>query len=161
MGIGISFDEGSTGTIYIQSSGISALRHCCYLLDHHRQMQSHPYPSKKGYPLLHTGWRNGLHRLLWSFLTQGFKHWHRQHPVSSLPSPPILTAIGCAKVYHEKIKTIGWISIATAFIGVLVLLLWDGVFSINVGLIWTMGAALVFFGYNMMSLCLQQKAIRP
>lgn len=41
---------------------------------------------------------------------------------------PILTAIGCAKVYHEKIKTIGWISIATAFIGVLVLLLWDGVF---------------------------------
>ena len=60
---------------------------------------------------------------------------------------PILTAIGCAKVYHEKIKTIGWISIATAFIGVLVLLLWDGVFSINV----------VFFGYNMMSRLLTTK----
>lgn len=70
---------------------------------------------------------------------------------------PILTAIGCAKVYHEKIKTIGWISTATAFIGVLVLLLWDGVFSINVGLIWTMGASLVFFGYNMMSRLLTTK----
>ena len=66
-------------------------------------------------------------------------------------------AIGCAKVYHEKIKTIGWISIATAFCGVLVLLLWDGVFSINVGLIWTMGAALVFFGYNMISRLLTTK----
>lgn len=70
---------------------------------------------------------------------------------------PIITAIGSVKLYHEKIKTIGWISIAAAFCGVLVLLLWEGVFSINIGLIWTLGAAFVFFGYNLMSRFLSSK----
>ena len=149
MGISISFDQGSTGTIYIQSSGVSAMQHCCHLLDHHRQMQSHPYSSKKGYPLLHTGYM--------IFFNTGIQTLTSATSSIIVALTPILTAIGCAKVYHEKIKTIGWITIATAFMGVLVLLLWDGVFSINIGLIWTMGAALVFFGYNMMSRFLSSK----
>ena len=61
---------------------------------------------------------------------------------------PILTAIVASNLYKEKIKPIGWAAIAAAFIGVLILLLWEGVFSINIGLIWTVGAAIVFCGYN-------------
>lgn len=64
---------------------------------------------------------------------------------------PILTAIVASRIYKEKIKPIGWAAIAAAFIGVLILLLWEGVFSINVGLIWTVGAAIVFCGYNIMT----------
>ena len=64
---------------------------------------------------------------------------------------PILTAIVASRLYKEKIKPIGWAAIAAAFIGVLILLLWEGVFSINVGLIWTVGAAIVFCGYNIMT----------
>ena len=59
---------------------------------------------------------------------------------------PILTAIVASNLYKEKIKPIGWAAIAAAFIGVLILLLWEGVFSINIGLIWTVGAAIVFCG---------------
>ena len=64
---------------------------------------------------------------------------------------PILTAIVASRIYKEKIKPIGWTAIAAAFIGVLILLLWEGVFSINVGLIWTVGAAIVFCGYNILT----------
>ena len=64
---------------------------------------------------------------------------------------PILTAIVASRLYKEKIKPIGWAAIAAAFIGVLILLLWEGVFSINVGLIWTVGAAIVFCGYNILT----------
>ena len=64
---------------------------------------------------------------------------------------PIMTAIVASKFYGEHIKPIGWIAIGTAFFGVLVLLLWDGVLSINIGMLWTLGAAIVFCGYNIVS----------
>lgn len=64
---------------------------------------------------------------------------------------PILTAIVATKLYDEKIKPIGWAAIFSAFLGVLILLLWEGVFSINIGLVWTLGASIVFCGYNIMT----------
>lgn len=70
---------------------------------------------------------------------------------------PILTAILAAKLYQEKIRPIGWLAIIMAFIGVLILLLWEGVFSINIGLVWTICAAIVFCGYNILSRRLSQK----
>lgn len=68
-----------------------------------------------------------------------------------IASTPIMTAIGARKLYGERIKPAGWISIAMAFIGVVVLLLWDGILSINTGLIWTLAAAIVFCGYNLLN----------
>ncbi|KXL51782.1 aromatic amino acid exporter [Anaerotignum neopropionicum] len=70
---------------------------------------------------------------------------------------PILTAIVAAKLYNERIRPLGWVSILTAFIGVLILMLWEGAFSINIGLIWTIMASLVFCGYNILSRRLSQK----
>ena len=68
-----------------------------------------------------------------------------------IASTPIMTAIGAMKLYGERIKPAGWISIAMAFIGVMVLLLWNGIFSINAGLVWTLAAAFVFCGYNLLN----------
>lgn len=42
---------------------------------------------------------------------------------------PILTAIIASRLYGEKIKPVGWAAIFSAFVGVLILLLWEGVFS--------------------------------
>ena len=64
---------------------------------------------------------------------------------------PILSAIAASRIYKEKIKAAGWCMIALAFVGVLILLMWNGVFSINVGLIWTLGASVVFCGYNILN----------
>ncbi len=70
---------------------------------------------------------------------------------------PILTAIIATKLYDEHIKKIGWISICTAFIGVLILLLWDGVLSVNIGMFWTLLAAIVFCIYNIINRHLSAK----
>lgn len=64
---------------------------------------------------------------------------------------PILTAIGLYTIYHERINWIGWISIACAFGGVAVLLLWNGVLSINIGILWMFLCGSVFAGYSVLN----------
>ena len=61
---------------------------------------------------------------------------------------PILTAIESSKIYGEKINKIGWVSMITAFGGVLIMMLWDGVLSVNIGMIWTLCASVLFSIYN-------------
>ncbi|MDO4544557.1 MAG: DMT family transporter [Bacillota bacterium] len=68
-----------------------------------------------------------------------------------IAATPILTAMAAYKLYGEKIKALGWIAIAVAFIGVVILLFWNGILSVNIGLLWTLGAALVFCGYNILN----------
>lgn len=66
-------------------------------------------------------------------------------------SAPILTAIGVYFIYREKINLTGWISIMSAFIGVLILILWNGILSINIGILWMFLCAAVFAGYNILN----------
>ncbi len=68
---------------------------------------------------------------------------------------PILTALGASKLYNEKLSKIGYVTIVSAFIGVMILLLWNGVLSINKGIFWTLGASIVFCGYNLLNRKLQ------
>ncbi|MEA4988132.1 MAG: EamA family transporter [Anaerovorax sp.] len=67
-----------------------------------------------------------------------------------IATTPILTAVAASKLYREKISKIGWVTISMAFIGVVILMLWDGIFSINVGLIWILFAAIIFCSYNLL-----------
>lgn len=64
---------------------------------------------------------------------------------------PVMTAIAANFIYKERFNIIGWITIATAFIGVLIMTLWDGVLSINMGIVWTLGAAVLFCFYNLLN----------
>lgn len=64
---------------------------------------------------------------------------------------PILVAMAAIKLYGERINLIGWISIFCAFAGVVILLLWNGILSINIGAVWMLLTAIVFAGYNLMS----------
>lgn len=68
-----------------------------------------------------------------------------------IAATPIITAIGARKLYKEKIRPVGWLCIFTAFAGVVIMLLWNGVLSINIGILWTAGAAVVFCIYNLMN----------
>ena len=64
---------------------------------------------------------------------------------------PIFTAIGAWKIFGEKLKPVGWISMGTAFVGVCILLLWDGDLSIGIGALWTFIAVLMFSAYNLIN----------
>ena len=72
-----------------------------------------------------------------------------------IATTPVMTALAASRLYNERLTRTGYLSIAAAFIGVIVLLLWKGVLSINIGVIWTLGAAVLFCGYNLMNRKLQ------
>ncbi len=68
---------------------------------------------------------------------------------------PATTAFAASFIYKEKLKPLGYICIITAFIGVAILMLWNGALSINRGIIWTLGGVVFFVTYNLMARGLQ------
>ncbi len=71
-----------------------------------------------------------------------------------IATAPVLTAVGAALLYRERINPLGWCVIITAFLGVAVLLAGDIVDSGlhgGAGIFWTLAAALVFCCYNLMN----------
>jgi drug/metabolite transporter (DMT)-like permease len=63
---------------------------------------------------------------------------------------PVITALLARFVYKEKLYKFQWIAIVIEFVGVIVLTLMDGVFSINIGLLWLFLAALSLSIYNLL-----------
>ncbi len=63
---------------------------------------------------------------------------------------PVITALLARFVYKEKLYRFQWAAIVIEFAGVLVLVLMDGVFSINIGLIWLFLAAVSLSIYNLL-----------
>ena len=74
---------------------------------------------------------------------------------------PVITAVSARFLYKEKIHATGWICIGTAFMGVLVLLLWDGILSLNIGAVFTIMAAIVFCCYNLIGRKLASRGYSP
>ncbi|NLD19200.1 MAG: EamA family transporter [Clostridiales bacterium] len=70
---------------------------------------------------------------------------------------PILTAIAAYKLYKEKINIIGWICIALSFAGAAILLFWNGILSINIGIFWALASSVVFAAYNILNRKLSSK----
>lgn len=64
---------------------------------------------------------------------------------------PVMTAAAASFIYREKLNIIGWLSIAAAFSGVCLLMFWNGILSLNTGILWTLAAATVFCAYNLMN----------
>lgn len=61
---------------------------------------------------------------------------------------PILTALFASVSLKEKLRALSWVAILIEFSGILVLTLWNGILSINIGVLWMFGAALLLSGYN-------------
>lgn len=61
---------------------------------------------------------------------------------------PVLTAVFSNFLFKEKIKLKGWFSIMVSFVGILILTLWNGVLSIDTGIIWMISAAILLAVYN-------------
>jgi drug/metabolite transporter (DMT)-like permease len=61
---------------------------------------------------------------------------------------PIITAFLASLVYKEKLHLYQWLAIFIEFVGIGILTLWNGVLSINVGILWLLIAALSFSLYN-------------
>ena len=65
-----------------------------------------------------------------------------------IATAPIITALMASVVFRERLTQLAWIALWLAFLGVLVLMLWNGSVSINAGVFWMLGAALAISAYN-------------
>ena len=72
-----------------------------------------------------------------------------------IATTPIFTALAARIIFNEKINKIGWSGILIEFIGVIVICLWEGIFSLNRGVLWILISAFSFSIYNI----LQRKLI--
>lgn len=70
---------------------------------------------------------------------------------------PVFTAFLASFFYKEKLKTYQWFAIGIEFIGILVLTLMNGTFSINEGVLWLLVAALCLATYNLLQRKLTKK----
>lgn len=65
-----------------------------------------------------------------------------------IATAPIITAILAILVFKEKISIRGWIAISLEFTGIIVLTLWNGILSVNTGILWMLLSAFLVSIYN-------------
>ena len=70
---------------------------------------------------------------------------------------PAITAIVAYFIFNEKIKLIGWLSMSISFCGILILTLWDGVLTINKGILYMLAGCLLLSLYNISQRYLTKK----
>ena len=70
---------------------------------------------------------------------------------------PAITAIVAYFIFNERIKLIGWFSMGISFCGILILTLWDGVLTINKGVLYMLIGCLLLSLYNISQRYLTKK----
>lgn len=73
-----------------------------------------------------------------------------------IATTPVITAVFARILFGEKLRIGGWIGMMICFAGILVLMLWNGVLSINAGIIWMLVAAGFLAGYTLLQRKLTQ-----
>lgn len=63
---------------------------------------------------------------------------------------PIITALLARIFYHEQLKKLQWAAILVCFAGVIVLTVLEGGFTVNIGVLWLISAAVLISLYNLL-----------
>ncbi len=66
-----------------------------------------------------------------------------------IATAPLITALLATAFFRERLSPVGWCALCLEFGGVLVLMLWNGVFSLNIGIVWMLAASLSISAYNL------------
>ena len=70
---------------------------------------------------------------------------------------PVIVAILAFFIYHERMSGIGIVAMVIELAGICLMMLWNGIFSINVGLIWMLLGILMLSLYNLYQRSLIQR----
>jgi drug/metabolite transporter (DMT)-like permease len=143
---------------YFAPSSIGVLRYLCaslffIILVIHKRIG---LPTLKDIPLILVSGAMGF-TLYMTFFNIGSGSLSPATASIIIATAPVITAVFSTIVFKEKIRTLGWIAIAIEFCGILVLTLWDGVFTINAGILWMLGSAICISIYNLLQRHLNKK----
>jgi drug/metabolite transporter (DMT)-like permease len=143
---------------YFSASSIGVLRYLCasicfFFLVFGRKVG---LPKLKDVPFFFISGAAGF-SLYMTFFNTGSKSLSPATSSVIIATAPIFTAILSSIVFKEKIRLLGWIAIAIEFCGILVLTLWDGVFTVNIGILWMLASAICISVYNLFQRNFSQK----
>jgi drug/metabolite transporter (DMT)-like permease len=74
-----------------------------------------------------------------------------------MAATPIFSALIANALYKERIRPLGWVFTGVSFAGILILVLWGGVLSINNGIFYLIAAAILISIYNLIQRRLTQR----
>lgn len=74
---------------------------------------------------------------------------------------PLMTAAMGVVVFKEKLSWKSWGAMFIAFAGTVILSLWGGIFSVNLGTLWSLFAAACLAFYNIIQRHLPHRKVRP
>lgn len=106
-------------------------------------------PAARDWPVFLLSGILGFSLYLWLFNT-GQAGLTAATSCALISTAPLITAVMAAGLLRERLRPSGWLALALAFAGVLILTLWDGRLSLNDGIFWTLGAAVCISGYNLL-----------
>ncbi|MDL2314459.1 DMT family transporter [Desulfovibrio sp. OttesenSCG-928-C14] len=104
-------------------------------------------PARKDYPIFILSGAVGF-ALYLIFFNIGLESLNSSTSCIIISTTPILSAILALFMFSEKLPPAAWLALGLAFIGIVALSLWDGPFNLNLGIFWTLGAALTLSLYN-------------
>lgn len=70
---------------------------------------------------------------------------------------PVFAAVLASVFFKEHLAPLGWVAIGAAFCGILLMALWEGTMNINIGIVYTACAALLFAVYNLLQRVLARR----
>jgi drug/metabolite transporter (DMT)-like permease len=74
-----------------------------------------------------------------------------------ISTSPIISALLARFIFEERLNARQWFATGLAFCGILILSLWNGMFSISHGLAWMLAAAFLISGHNIIQRHLAQQ----
>lgn len=78
-----------------------------------------------------------------------------------MATTPLLTAFFASAIFGEKLPPLAWAALGMAFCGILVLSLWNGVFTVDRGILWTLAAAFSLAAFNIVQRYCRTKNYTP
>lgn len=114
-----------------------------------------PFPRMRDIPLFIASGITGFFLYMVAF-NSGTRYVTAATSSVIIACAPVFTALLANVLLREKLMTHQWIAIAVEFAGILVLTMYGGVFSANIGVLWLLSAALLLSCYNL----LQRKLTR-
>ncbi|MDR0489678.1 MAG: DMT family transporter [Oscillospiraceae bacterium] len=115
-----------------------------------------PLPRKRDIPIFLVAGATGF-SIYTVFFNLGFALVTTATGNVVLAAAPIFSALIARIFLKEQIRPLGWVFTGVSFVGILILLLWNGVLSINSGVLFLLVAAVLLSIYNLIQRRLTQR----
>ena len=115
-----------------------------------------PPPRLRDFPVFFAAGAVGF-SIYTVFYNLGFERVTAATGTVVLASAPIFTALIALVVLKERIKPLGWLFTAVSFVGILILVFWNGDLAVNTGALYLLVAAILLSVYNLIQRKLTQR----